>query len=66
MPMKRSISDDRPVQHHRRPAAVVFGDVLGAQPSRHLNPCIVPHCHRGDRVLQRVLDLRPVERPVAR
>ena len=60
-------ADDRPVQHHRRAAGVVFGDVLGAEAPRHaevdLHRAALPRA--ADAVLEVVLDLRAVEGALA-
>ena len=61
-------ADDRAVQHDRRVARVVLADVLGAEAPRHaevdLHGAALPDA--ADAVLQRVLDLRAVERALAR
>jgi hypothetical protein len=56
------------VQHHRRLSAAILGDVLGVEAPRHrkihLDRAALPHA--TDAIAQRELDLRAVERALAR
>ncbi len=60
--------ENRAVQQHGRLAAVVLVDVFGAETHRQveveLDGAALPQA--AERVLQRELDLRPVERALAR
>ena len=60
-------ADDRAVQHDGHLACVVGVDVLGAQASRHLEIDLHrPALPRAtERVLEVILDLRPVEGALA-
>ncbi len=61
-------TEDRAVQHHRMLAAVVFGDVFGAETDRQveieLQGTTLPDATEA--IFQRELDLRTVERTFAR
>ena len=61
-------ADDRPVQHDRRFAAVVFGDDIRRRgaPAEEIDLHRAALPHAADAVLQRELDLGPVERALAR